>query len=70
MPPNWYNPRMIQAVLLIPFKLLAFTIRLLVKIVLWPVKAIVTGLMLQIAMFLAFAAVLAVLGYFVYRWIT
>lgn len=70
MPPNWYNPRMIQAVLLTPFKLLAFTIRLLVKIVLWPVKAIVTGLMLQLAMFLAFAAVLAVLGYFVYRWIT
>ncbi len=61
---------MIQAVLLFPFKLLAFTIRLLVKIVLWPLKAIVTGLMLQLAMFLAFAAVLAVLGYVVYRWIT
>ena len=61
---------MIQAVLLIPFKLLAFTIRLLVKIVLWPVKAIAAGLLLQLAMFLAFAAVLAVLGYVLYQWIT
>ncbi len=57
---------MIQAVLLMPFKL----VRLLVKIILWPVKAIVAGIVLQFAMFLTFAAVLAVLGYMMYRWIT
>jgi hypothetical protein len=61
---------MLGAVIALPFKLVWFTIRLAFKIVLMPVKAIVAGLMLQLALFLGFIAVLAVVAYFVYQWLT
>ena len=46
-----------------------FAVRLLLKIVFLPVKAVAVGLMLQIAMLLAFVAILAVIAYFVYQWV-
>jgi hypothetical protein len=60
---------MLLFILFLPLRLLWFAVRLLLKVVLMPVKAIAVGLMLQIAMVLAFVAVLAVLAYFVYQWI-
>ncbi len=61
---------MLFSALFLPFRLLWFAGRLLLKIVLLPVKAIAVGCMLQVAMVLAFVAVLAVLAYFVYLWLT
>jgi hypothetical protein len=58
---------MLFFLLFLPLKLLWFAVRLLLKIVFLPVKAVAVGLMLQIAMLLAFVAVLAVIAYFVYQ---
>jgi hypothetical protein len=58
---------MLFFLLFLPLKLLWFAVRLLLKIVLLPVKAVAVGFMLQIAMLLAFVAVLAVIAYFVYQ---
>jgi hypothetical protein len=60
---------MLGTIVALPFKLVWFAVRLAFKIVLMPIKAIVAGLMLQLALFLAFIAVIAVVAYFVYQWI-
>jgi hypothetical protein len=60
---------MLLSILFLPLRLLWFAVRLLLKIVLLPVKAIAVGFMLQIAMLLAFVAILAVIAYFVYQWV-
>jgi hypothetical protein len=60
---------MLLSILFLPLRLLWFAVRLLLKIVFLPVKAIAVGFMLQIAMLLAFVAILAVIAYFVYQWV-
>ncbi len=60
---------MLLTVLLLPLRLLLFTVGLVVKIVFLPIKAIAAGLMLQLALLVGFVAVLAVLAYFVYQWL-
>ena len=56
--------------LLFPFKMLAIAIKLLVRLILLPLKMIVAGMLLQIGMLLVFIAIVAVLGYYIYQWVT
>ena len=61
---------MLLSVLLIPFRILATVIKLLVRLTLFPLKMIVAGILLRVGMFLVFIAVVAVLAYFAYQWLT
>lgn len=61
---------MLLSVLLIPFRILATVIKLLVRLTFFPLKMIVAGMLLQVGMFLVFIAVVAVLVYFAYQWLT
>jgi hypothetical protein len=50
--------------------MLAIAIKLLVRLILLPLKMIVAGMLLQIGMLLVFIAIVAVLGYYIYQWVT
>lgn len=56
--------------LLIPFKMVAAIIRLVIRVILWPLKLIVGGCLLHIGILLIFIAIVAVLAYFAYHWLT
>jgi hypothetical protein len=56
--------------LFFPFKILAIAIKLLVRLILLPLKLIVAGMLLQIGMSLVFIAIVVVLGYYIYQWVT
>jgi hypothetical protein len=57
-------------ILLIVVKLVAWVAKLLLRLLLIPVKIVVAGIMLNLGMLLVFLAVLAVVGYFIYQWLT
>ena len=57
-------------VILIPFKILATVVKLLVRVILVPIRMAVTGCLLQAGIFLLFMAIVGVLVYFVYQWLT
>ena len=57
-------------VILIPFKILAAIVKLLVRVVLVPIRMAVTGCLLRVGILLLFIAIVAVLAYFVYQWLT
>ena len=61
---------MLLAIILLPFKIMATLLKLLLKLLLLPIKMIVGGLLLQIGLFLIFLAILAVLAYFAYQYFT
>lgn len=57
-------------ILLVIVKLVAWVVRLLLRLLLIPIKIVVAGIMLNLGMLLVFLAVLAVVGYFIYQWLT
>lgn len=61
---------MLLGVLLLPFKIVATVIRLLLRIIFFPLKLIVAGCLLQIGVFLVMIVIVGVLAYFIYRWLT
>ena len=61
---------MLVRVILIPFKILAAVVKLLVRVILVPIRMAVTGCLLRVGILLLFIAIVAVLAYFVYQWLT
>ena len=61
---------MLLRVLLLPFSILATVMRLLVKVILMPLKMIVAGVLLQVGMLLVFVAIVGVMAYFAYQLLT
>lgn len=61
---------MLLSVMLVPFRILATVIKLLVRLALFPLRMIVAGMLLQVGIFLVFIAIAAVLAYFIYQWLT
>ena len=61
---------MLVRIILIPFKILAAVVKLLVRVILAPVRVAVSGCLLQAVIFLLFMAIVGVLVYFVYQWLT
>lgn len=61
---------MLLSVMLVPFRILATVIKLLVRLALFPLRMIVAGMLLQVGIFLVFIAIVAVLAYFIYQWLT
>jgi len=61
---------MLLGVLLLPFKIVAAVIRLLLRIIFFPLKLIVAGCLLQIGVLLVVIAIFGVLAYFIYLWVT
>ena len=57
-------------ILLLPLRIVAGLIRLLIGLVLIPLKIAVAGILFNLGLLLVFVAVLAVVGYFVYQWVT
>lgn len=56
--------------LLLPFKIVAAIIRLVIRVILLPLRLIVGGCLLHIVILLIFIAIMAVLAYFIYHWLT
>ena len=56
--------------LLLPFKIVAAVIRLLLRIIFFPLKLIVAGCLLQIGVFLVLIVIVGVLAFFIYHWVT
>ena len=61
---------MLLRVILIPFKILVAVVKLLVRIILAPIRVAVSGCLLQAGIFLLFMAIVGVLVYFLYQWLT
>ena len=57
-------------VILIPFKILAAVVKLLVRVILVPIRMAVTGCLFRVGILLLFIAIVAVLAYSVYQWLT
>jgi len=61
---------MLSWLLALPFRLSLFVFKLLLKLVLIPIKMVVAGLLIQLGMFLVVIADVAVLIFYIYNWIT
>ena len=61
---------MLVRIILIPFKILAAVVKLLVRVILAPIRVAVSSCLLQAGIFLLFMAIVGVLVYFVYQWLT
>lgn len=56
--------------LLLPIKILVALIRLLLRIILFPLKLIGGGCLFQAGTLLILAAIIVLLVYFIYHWLT
>jgi hypothetical protein len=61
---------MLLRLLRLPFRVVAAAIRLLLKVILMPLKIIVGGMLFRAAMLVVFLAVVAILVYVVYQALT
>lgn len=61
---------MLLRVILIPFKILAAVVKLLVRVILVPIRMAVTGCLLRVGFLLLLIVIVAVLAYFAYQWLT